>query len=356
MFLPVDAKAPTIRPERSAITQNDWDVLASFWHPVARVSEVADAPVKAMLLDVELVLFRSENQITAALDMCPHRWVRLSAGKLRDGNIVCAFHGLSFDGAGQCIGIPALGRSAKLPANYRLRTFRTAVRYGMVWVCLSDTSTATIPSYPSVAGADDSAIAFAAVWQWPMSAARQIENFFDLAHLPFVHATTLGGDPFARLTPPSIEQREDSLIFRASYVETVPVERPTEFEFTYQVFLPFAIDFQTKAEGTTRLQSVNIASPATAYTCKVFQLYARGGAGEISQDFTTPPADPSGPGVINQQDIDMLKELVIPDLPLSSRLEIHLPVDNVSGAYRQRLQELGLGRARNANGSPPSLS
>jgi phenylpropionate dioxygenase-like ring-hydroxylating dioxygenase large terminal subunit len=341
MFLPVDAPAPPLRPPSSAIGPSDWEVLARFWYPVALASEVVDTSFKARLLDVSLVLFRAGERVTAAVDMCPHRWVRLSAGKLRDGQIVCAFHGLSFDGSGQCTGIPSLGRSARLPSHYRLRTFRTTERYGMVWVCLNDASEATIPSYPSVAGADEGTIAFGAVCDWPMSAARQIENFFDLAHLPFIHASTLGGDPFARLDPPSIEHQKDAVIFRAKYVETVPVPKPTEFEFTYRVFLPFAIDFRTEAEGTTRLKSVNIASPSSAHTCRVFQLHVARAEGQASATAQNLHRN-SGLGVIQQQDIDMLRELVVADLPLNPKLEIHLPVDNVSGAYRKRLQELGL--------------
>lgn len=344
MFLPVDTHALPLRPASSALSQNDWDVLSRFWYPVAVAREITSKPVKARLLDVEMVLFRSGAGITAALDRCPHRWVRLSAGKVQDGNIVCAFHGLSFDGTGQCTGIPALGRAAKLPANYRLSTFRVAERYGMVWVCLSDSSEESIPSFPCLEGYHESAIAFAAVWQWPLSAARQIENFFDLAHLPFIHASTLGGDPFARLTPPQIEERQDCLVFRAKYVETVGVPEPTEFDFTYQVFPPFAVDFSTDVKGEPRLRSVNIASPESAHTCRVFQLMAMGRPGEtFPQPFVF--ADPKeGPGPINQQDIDIMKELAIQDMPLSPKLEIHLPVDNVSGAYRNRLKALGLGR------------
>jgi len=349
LFLPA-AATPALRPAHSAIAPGDWEVLAEYWYPVALSSEVTSAPFKATLLDVDLVLFRSGPQVTAALDRCPHRWVRLSAGKLVDGNLVCAFHGLAFNGQGQCVSVPAMGRSAKLPGNYRVRTFSTQLRYGMVWVCLSDTSQATIPVYPSVAGLSDENIGFGTVWLWPVSAPRQIENFFDLAHLPFIHATTLGGDAHAKLTPPSIEQLEDSLIFRAQYVETVGMERPTEFQFTYHVFLPFAIDFRTMAEGKPRLRSVNIASPTTAHTSRVFQMYDRSARTQVPQAVQAQPKD-TGPGVIQQQDIDMLNELTIQDLPLNPKLEIHLPVDNVAGAYRARLHELGLGRA---TGSPPT--
>jgi phenylpropionate dioxygenase-like ring-hydroxylating dioxygenase large terminal subunit len=348
MFLPIDAAAPSIRAAGSQFTPSDWEVLSRFWYPVATTQEITDKPFKARLLDVELVLYRSGGKVTAARDMCPHRWVRLSAGKVSDGNITCAFHGLTFDGSGQCVAIPALGRSAKLPPGYRLHTFRTGIRYGMVWVCLDEASTSEIPTFPSLEGYHDSALYFAAVWQWPMSAARQIENFFDLAHLPFIHATTLGGDPAARLAPPRIEELDDSLIFRAKYTETVGFPKPTEFDLTYHVYLPFAIEFQTQAEGGLGFRSMNIASPSSARDCRVFQLMAQGKPGEPPAEaaveaFPIPRED--GPGVINQQDIDIMKELAVQDLPLNEKLEIHLPVDNVSGAYRKRLRALGLGRA-----------
>jgi phenylpropionate dioxygenase-like ring-hydroxylating dioxygenase large terminal subunit len=346
MFIPLNTARPPIRPASSQITQNDWDVLSRFWYPVALACEVTDSPFKAKLLDVELVLFRSGQQVAAALDRCPHRWVRLSAGKLSEDNLVCAFHGLTFNGSGQCVRVPALGdRAGKIPASYRLRTFRSDVRYGMIWVCLDDESSESVPTYPLLTGYHESALDFADVCQWPMSAARQIENFVDLAHLPFVHATTLGGDPFARLMPPTIEQREECLIFRANYVETVGFDRPTEFEFTYGVYLPFSIEFKTEAAGGLGFQSMNIASPTTAHSCRVFQLMTRGTPGEVFEDVGLQRSAPgNGPGIINQQDIDMLKNLVIPDLPLTEKLEIHLPVDNVSMAYRKRLRDLGLGR------------
>ncbi|HUI61332.1 MAG TPA: Rieske 2Fe-2S domain-containing protein [Steroidobacteraceae bacterium] len=344
MFLPVDAPAPSIRNAGSQIADSDWKVLSRYWYPVALSGEIGERPCKARLLDVDLALFRSGDQLVAVLDRCPHRWVRLSAGKVCNGNLVCAFHGLAFDRSGQCVDVPALGRAARLPAHYRVRTFRTGVRYGMVWVCLDETSSEVLPTYGALEGYHDSALGFAPVCQWPMSAARQIENFVDIAHLPFVHATTLGGDPLARQLPPRIEQEPDAVVFRTKYVETVGFPAPTEFEFTYRVHLPFSIDFRTQAEGGLGFRSMNIASPTSAHTCRVFQLMIRGAPGEVFEAAgELPMGGGDGPGVINQQDIDMLKELTIPDLPLNEKLEIHLPVDNVSMAYRKRLREMGLG-------------
>ncbi|EJL30779.1 Rieske (2Fe-2S) domain-containing protein [Caulobacter sp. AP07] len=348
MFLPIDAAPPTVRPTSSEIRPGDWAVLARFWHPVAKAEDLAEAPLAVKLLDVDLVLYRAQDGVTAALDMCPHRWIRLSAGTVTDGNIVCPFHGLAFDGTGQCVHVPALGRTAKLPASYRVATFRTAIKYGMIWVCLDDDSQEPLPTFEALEGYDISALGFGNVCLWPMSAARQIENFFDLAHLPLIHATTLGGDPNGKIKPARIEERDQSLLFTASFVETVPFEKPTECFLSYELLLPFGINFQSRPDGGQGFASVNIASPTTAHTCRVFQVIPVGKPGDI---FDAPPVfgSPSdGPGVINQQDIDILSHLRIQDLPISEKLEIHLPVDNVSSAYRRRLRQLGLGRAEGA--------
>lgn len=344
MFLPLDAGPPPLRPAASAIAQQDWEVLARFWYPVATRAEIGAAPFAATLLDVDLVLYASGDGITAAVDLCPHRWVRLSSGTVTAGAITCPFHGLTFNGTGQCVRVPALGRDARLPASYRVRTFRTECRHGMLWVCLDDASTETLPEFPTLHGRDDSALAFG-IWTWPMSAARQIENFIDLAHLPFVHASTLGGDQEAKVAPARIEERATSIFLSATFVETVPFETPTRCDLTYEVFLPFAIDFSSTPDGATGFRSVNIASPVTAHRCRVFQIIVRGAPGEIFDDAGPIALPDGGPGVINQQDIDILSTLRIPDLPLTEKAEIHLPVDNVSAAYRRRLRQIGLGRA-----------
>lgn len=347
MFVSVQTQSVSLRSPSSQISQSDWDVLAAQWYPVAVARDIGETPFATKLLDVDLVLFRSDDGIAVLHDRCPHRWVRLSAGTVANGNITCAFHGLTFSGEGRCVHVPALGRTSKLPPMYRTTAFRSIERYGMVWVCLDDDSTATAPTFDWLEPYDGSAIAFIMVWEWPMSAARQIENFFDLAHLPFIHATTLGGDQNGRLQPPRIEERDDHLIFRAEFLETVPFEQPTNCHLTYRVHPPFTIDFESRPEGGEGFRTMNIASPMTAHTCRVFQFMPAGQPGEV---FDTPPVLPfpmpdDGPGTINQQDIDILQHLSIHDMPLTEKLEIHLPVDNVSAAYRRRLRDMGLGQA-----------
>ena len=58
-------------------------------------------------LGEDLVLWRDRDGHPHALaDHCPHRWARLSLGRVLGGDLQCAYHGLRFDGRGQCVLVP----------------------------------------------------------------------------------------------------------------------------------------------------------------------------------------------------------------------------------------------------------
>ena len=64
-------------PRKNTFSENDWHVLAGFWHPVAFSHEIEDKPVSAKLLDVELVIYRTSKGVSVAKDICPHRGTKL---------------------------------------------------------------------------------------------------------------------------------------------------------------------------------------------------------------------------------------------------------------------------------------
>jgi phenylpropionate dioxygenase-like ring-hydroxylating dioxygenase large terminal subunit len=347
MFIPVGSRPEArLRPESSKISESDWGTLADFWHPVAFAHALTDKPLPVKLLDLDLVLFRGSNHsLGAAVDVCPHRQVRLSGGRVIDGLIACPFHGLRFDTSGRCRLIPALGPTARLPASYQVRTFPAQERYGLIWVCLGTADKHEIPVFPDIANAPASSLGFAPALLWRVSAPRQIENFFDLGHLPLVHATTLGGDVDGRVAPGQVRQTKDAVILEADYIERPFGGEPRPCTFIYRIVLPFAIDFTVRDNSPYTMHGYNVASPTSAYESSVFQILkilpedAAGASAKLQQsavDFF---------GLINQEDINVLAGLTLGDLPLEQHHEIHLPVDNICGAYRARLRELGLGRA-----------
>lgn len=347
MFLPLaSTPPPELRPTSSRISVRDWSILADFWYPVAIGRELADRPVRATLLDVDLVLFRgADGAIGIAVDVCPHRHIRLSGGKVVDGQIACPFHGLRFDASGRCRHVPALGRDHKLPESYRVRSFPARERYGLIWTCLGNADRHDIPAFPDIEAVPAADLGFVAPRLWEVSAARQLENFCDLGHLPIVHARTLGGDKDGAVKPGRVEVKKDSVVLQAEYIETPTGGTPRPCTFTYRVVLPFAVDFTVLDQSNDVMHAYNIPSPVSAHQSMVFQ---------IVKILPRQPAFAVQDGVqeatleifaaINQEDIDVLVGLVLADMPLDQRHEIHLPFDNICGAYRSKLRDLGLGR------------
>jgi len=53
-------------------------------------------------------MFRTTGGVPTAMeDRCAHRSFPLSAGRLDDDTIICGYHGLRYDAAGECVEIPS---------------------------------------------------------------------------------------------------------------------------------------------------------------------------------------------------------------------------------------------------------
>ena len=344
MFLAENQDLTVLRPTGSDISPSDWAVLARFWYPVAVAGDLKQAPMSGRLLDVDLVIYRTEGEVTVALDRCPHRHIRLSAGKIANDRIECPFHGLAFNAEGRCTRVPALGKEANIPPRYRLRTFRSQVRYGLVWTCLDQSSTELVPELAAATAADPDRLAYAQVRDWPVSAPRQLENFIDLAHIPFVHAKSMGGDPFAAQPTGRVEPTGQGVILTDIVRDRhMPNGETWQVDMTYELVLPFIVELRSRTlkDGVVRLHMYDIPAPISAHQSRVFMMFITPGP---SPSRESQPAHDDGDQII-LEDIDILGKLAQPDLPLDQKSEIHLPVDLISLEFRKRLKALGLGRS-----------
>jgi len=176
-------------------------VLRRFWYPIIPAAELADGPKPFTLLGTNIVLWLDKDgEPAAALDRCCHRTAKLSLGFCEDGNIVCGYHGWTFDREGTCVRVPQRSSNEPMKASFGIPAYRTAMRYGYVWVALEE------PMYalPDLEEANEPG--FRLIHQfyevWNCSGLRLMENSFDLAHPMFVHRKTLGfqSDPIP-MTP-----------------------------------------------------------------------------------------------------------------------------------------------------------
>ena len=109
------------------------------WYPVAYLQDLDPAKPSAFtLLEQDLVLWfdRQEGRWRAFADVCPHRLVPLSEGRLNNaGELECPYHGWSFNGSGQCTAIPQ-AEPGVTPSAKRssCRSYATAEAQGLLFV------------------------------------------------------------------------------------------------------------------------------------------------------------------------------------------------------------------------------
>ena len=80
--------------------------LRNAWYVGAWAHEVTREPFQRYMLDEPLVFYRTEAGDPVVLDdRCCHRFAPLSAGWLDGDDIVCGYHGFTFDPSGTCVAV-----------------------------------------------------------------------------------------------------------------------------------------------------------------------------------------------------------------------------------------------------------
>ena len=78
-------------------------------HAEISITEVPlNVPTRFEHEGMKLVILRTESQISAYEDVCPHAFWPLSEGTVRDGVLECPGHGWEFSvSSGRCLNAPA---------------------------------------------------------------------------------------------------------------------------------------------------------------------------------------------------------------------------------------------------------
>ncbi|MDJ0707975.1 MAG: aromatic ring-hydroxylating dioxygenase subunit alpha [Leptolyngbyaceae cyanobacterium MO_188.B28] len=168
--------------------------LKNFWYVADLSSAIINKPKRINLLGRDFVLYRNtKGQVAALSNWCVHRGGSLSHGWVEDDCLRCPYHGWKYRADGVCIEIPANRAGAPIAKRARVKTYPVQEKYGWIWLFLGDLPTAERPPHPPLPEFDkpDWRVIYGEfLWDAPYT--RVVENAIDIAHTPFVHATSFG--------------------------------------------------------------------------------------------------------------------------------------------------------------------
>lgn len=283
-------------------------------------------------------------------DVCIHRGTALSLGSVVRDEIVCPYHGWHYDASGRCTLIPQLETPTRIPSKARVAAFPCIERHGLVWVALAP------PRWDLPEIAELESGAWRAVpcgpYAWEADASRQLENFTDFGHFPWVHPGLLG-DP-DRPVVPDHSVRADGHILRYDIVrpeapnsEDFPIfanedhERPMR-QSHYEVHLPYTLVLRLGWGGDAGMIYFFASQPVDDDHCRGFLLVAR------NYDLDGDDATVRGfEDVVFEQDRRIVESQRPDRVPFDITAEIHLKFDAVAIAYRRAMSELGLAASPN---------
>jgi nitrite reductase/ring-hydroxylating ferredoxin subunit/Fe-S cluster biogenesis protein NfuA len=80
------------------------------WHYAAKLADVPEGGIKALLLDGEKILLsRRGSIVTCFQNACAHLGLALDDGEVEDGIVTCPYHGFRYDlSSGECLTAPAV--------------------------------------------------------------------------------------------------------------------------------------------------------------------------------------------------------------------------------------------------------
>jgi phenylpropionate dioxygenase-like ring-hydroxylating dioxygenase large terminal subunit len=145
---------------------------------------------REMLLGEPVLLGRNHaGEIFALRDICPHRGVPLSAGRIKsDNSVECPYHGWRFRKDGVCSAIPSLVAGQDFePEKIKVRTYPTREQDGLIWVYMAATPGAAPKSEPPRVRSDHK-MRWTEIQNFACGIDHAVIGLMDPAHGPYVHA------------------------------------------------------------------------------------------------------------------------------------------------------------------------
>ncbi len=266
--------------------------LKNTWYVAAWAHEVSgDQLLSRTLLNVAVVIFRrSDGSPAVVADSCPHRFAPLHLGRIVGDNIECGYHGLQFDGDGNCVHNPH--GAGVIPKGCSIAAFPAVEKHGVLWIWPGDKERADpqlIPDFSYLVEPGRKTV----FGKRHMKAHFELitDNLMDASHTQFVHKDLLGSDAFARSRHEVIQEAEavhsnyvfpDSEIpeaYKAYFDDpTLRVDYSVNFRWLAPALVRNSVSLiplgKTAAEGILRT-GTHLMTPETELTSHYFFCHTR---------------------------------------------------------------------------------
>ena len=325
--------------------------LLSCWHPVAYSEEVVSGtPFAAKLLKENVVVWRTaDNKPHAMRDLCIHRGTALSLGHVSDDCIVCPYHGWRYDQSGACTLIPQT-ENKNIPSKARVENYNCVERYGLIWVAMKD-PVYSLPEIPEIEN-DDWQVIHTGPYDWECDASRQVENFTDFGHFPWVHPGLLGDVERPVVPDHTVEIKDHVLHYtvvrpEAANSDDFPIfanadNKNPERSSRYELHCPYTIVLRLGWGGDKGMVYFFVSQPVSTDVCRGYCVVARN-------------YDLDSPEILVKEFEDTIfsqdKRVVLsqrPEMvPFDLADELHLKFDAVAVNYRWAMKDQGLSHSDN---------
>lgn len=192
---------------------NTSGTLKNYWYAAAQSKQIQkNKPYRCSIFDLPIVIWRTSQGLTALLDRCAHRNAPLSYGKVIKENIICPYHGWTFNANGECVNIPSEGESkAATISNKSIETFPVKEQDDLIWVWMGREQEVDKEPFQMPIVKRKGWHYYYMETMFDNNVTDLVENFMDVPHTVFVHKGWFRDKKQIKV-PMLVERTEDSVL------------------------------------------------------------------------------------------------------------------------------------------------
>jgi phenylpropionate dioxygenase-like ring-hydroxylating dioxygenase large terminal subunit len=166
--------------------------LPGRWYVAAKSVQVKpNTPFGTVVLGQKIVIWRNgKGGLHALEDYCPHRGAPLSRGEVFEGNIACRYHGVTLDGSGTILRVPAMPE-CPMEGRKALTSYEVSEAADAIFIYIASVDQPKAPPLilpPEFTG--DEWTGFCCSATWDANYRYALDNLADPMHGCYLHANS----------------------------------------------------------------------------------------------------------------------------------------------------------------------